>query len=329
MTSLIDNLYKRPEKESYINTPHYQVLEKNAVHQMDLMTMPSYKGYKYILHVVDLFNRTSDAKPLKNKTGPNVLRAFKAIYTGKYLREFPKVLHVDPGTEFADIKRFANDIEMKVRVGKVGRHRQQAIVEKRNGILAKMLFKKMGEEELKTGVVNRNWVDHLEGIVKKLNERVKGFEQKVLFDGEVVCEGKSCELLDVGTKVRTKLDNPESLTGDQKINDTRFRATDTRWKNETRTVKEILLTPGFPPMYLLDGKKGKAKDKEMVGYTRPQLQVITHNEKKPKQKNKRQAKAKPKPKPKKVKDDVKVDVDAGRKLRANRGVRQLDINLVD
>jgi hypothetical protein len=53
-----------------------------------------------------------------------------------------------------------------------------------------------------------------------------------------------------------------------------------RWDLRPRTIKEVIVKPGSPPLYLLDGDVGKRKI-EPVGYTKNQLQVIPKNERTP------------------------------------------------
>ena len=52
---------------------------------------------------------------------------------------------------------------------------------------------------------------------------------------------------------------------------------DDRWAMKERTIKEVLIGPGLPPQYLLDGDVGKRKV-EPVAYTKNHLQVIKPNE---------------------------------------------------
>ena len=86
------------------------------------------------------------------------------------------------------------------------------------------------------------------------------------------------KLLDVGDRVRVMLDNPQDLHGKTLFG--KFRAGDIRWKNEIRTVKEVLMKPGEPIMYLLNGDTGPLNI-EPVGYTYNQLQKVSENEKVP------------------------------------------------
>ena len=55
------------------------------------------RGYRYLLTVIDLFSRYAWAKPIKDKTGKEVKRAFQEIFaTGRK----PQRLQTDEGLEF-------------------------------------------------------------------------------------------------------------------------------------------------------------------------------------------------------------------------------------
>ena len=93
------NLYKKPKKTKRINVPKTQVLIDGFSQQADLLFLPNDKGYKYALVVVDLGSRLLDAVPLKNKSAKDTIEGFKTIYKRKIINK-PKVIEVDPGTEF-------------------------------------------------------------------------------------------------------------------------------------------------------------------------------------------------------------------------------------
>jgi hypothetical protein len=59
----------------------------------------------------------------------------------------------------------------------------------------------------------------------------------------------------------------------------RFRSGDIRWNPTVRTVKEMLMKPGEPIMYMLNGNTGPLKV-EPVAYTYNQLQKVSVREKK-------------------------------------------------
>jgi hypothetical protein len=275
---LLDNLYKTPKRDSAINTPHYQPVGPNVTHQADVLFLPEDNNFKYLLVVVDVRTRKVDAEPLKKKDNVTVLSAFKNIYARNILK-LPKNMEIDPGAEFkGSVREWLDKNKVAVRVGKVGRHRQQAIVERMNQTIAKALFRRMAGQELLTGEVSREWVDDLPKLIEIINKRTK--ERKVLvLPDDPVCEGDACQLLAIGTNVRAIAEEPRDPVTGNKLHG-KFRATDQRWNSATRVIKQILLKPGYPPLYLLDGNSGRLKV-EPIAYTKGQLQVIPDNEKQP------------------------------------------------
>ena len=67
----------------------------------------------------------------------------------------------------------------------------------------------------------------------------------------------------------------DKITG--KVLTGRFRTTDDRWDQKERVIRQVLIRPGLPPQYLLDGNATKYKF-EPVAYTKNQLQLITKDE---------------------------------------------------
>src|SRR5690625_4071016 len=165
------NLYKIPKKDSKINTPHTQVLIDGFSQQADLLHLPKDRGYEYALVVVDLGSRLLDAVPLKNKTASNVVNAFKTIYKRGIIKK-PAIIEVDPGTEFKGVfKNWAKDNDIVIIYKKVGRHRQQAVVERANQMIGEALHKRMTAQELLTDVPSTEWVNDLPKIVTAINKK--------------------------------------------------------------------------------------------------------------------------------------------------------------
>jgi hypothetical protein len=54
-----------------------------------------------------------------------------------------------------------------------------------------------------------------------------------------------------------------------------------RWDPQIRIVKDILLLPNMPPLYLLNDKKDVNKVDNQVAYTKKQLQIVPENERNP------------------------------------------------
>ena len=274
--TVIDKLLTVPKKDKGVNMPRFQVYEQDYVHQADLMYLPNDNGYKYLLVVVDVGTRLVDAVPLKSKSNNEVLKAFKTIYKRKTL-SMPIRLEVDSGSEFkGTVKHYFEQQGVFVRVAKIGRHRQQAIVEKKNQMIQLPLFKRMHSQEYLTGETSVEWVDDLPEVLKELNKNAKEHPPKKL-PTDPVCAGSACEMLTEGTKVRVQLEEPRNVTTDDKKLHRRFRATDIRWDPDIRIIKQVVIEPGKPPMYLLDGKSGKLGI-EPIGYTKNQLQVVDSDE---------------------------------------------------
>lgn len=278
INELVTNLYATPKKDKKGNAATFQDPLPNVVQQADLLYMPEDDGYKYALVVVDIGSRMTDAEPLKNHDAASTLKAFKTIYGRKILKK-PETMEVDSGSEFKGaVAKWFKDEGIYVRVSKTGRHRQQAIVERKNQQIAKALFRRMSAQQLLTGAVSKEWIEDLPKLIKILNTR-SGKRKVKKLKNLPTAVGDSANLLFPETKVRVALEMPkDEITGKRLVG--KFRTTDQRWSADVRTVKQVIIKPNSPPLYLLNGTVGKLKI-DPVGYTKNQLQVIEENEKWP------------------------------------------------
>jgi len=276
--SKLENLLKVPNKDNKANTPHIQVSTPHDMYQVDTLYMPKdANGELYALVCVDLATNAVDAEPLKNRDAKTTLTAIKKMFKRKHLKKKPRVIEVDDGTEFkGDFEKEMKKMDIFIRRKKAGRSRQQASVEGMNGILGKLLNRAMMVDEMHTNETSRSWVDHLPRAINLMNKRLT-HEPKSYKNEEVRCSGKSCEVLEEGTKVRVSLDKPKDYITDKRLHG-KFRTGDIRFDPEIREITQILLEPGQPPMYLISGIPH-------VGYTKNQLQVVKSNEKLPSQKH--------------------------------------------
>src|SRR5579863_5421685 len=92
----------KPARLRYSTRP-YKVAGIDQHWQADLVEMIPYEeandGYRYLLTVIDLFSRYAWAKPIRNKTGKEVMRAFREIFdTGRVCQR----LQTDEGREFGN-----------------------------------------------------------------------------------------------------------------------------------------------------------------------------------------------------------------------------------
>lgn len=261
-------LLKPPKKDKGVNMPHFNVVKEDAVHQADILFLPTDKGFKYLLVVVDVNSRHVEAEPLKNKDNESVLHAFQKIYNRKILK-LPIRMEVDSGSEFkGTVEKWFKGKKILYRIAKTARHRQQGLVERYNQIISVDLFVDMIAKQLQTNEINGEWIKNYKNILKELNKKAHVRKPD---DSSPKCEGDSCNLLKIGTKVRVTLEQPKETTG-QKLHG-KFRSVDIRFDPKIRSIKEVLIKPGSPVLYLLDGNVGKRKV-EPVGYTKNQLQVV-------------------------------------------------------
>jgi hypothetical protein len=280
--NVVESLYEIPKKEKGKDMPSYKRggAEPFNIYSADLLTMPEDRGYNILLVVVDTITGLTDAVPLKNKEAKTVLEGFKEIFNKRVLPKPKWSIQVDSGSEFHGVvKKYFDDNGILVRYGKPDRSRQQAMAENRNKLIAKALFQKQVGQEIVTNKTNTEWVDDVQKVLDAINayerdnykkEQIR--RHKRLKNGiELPYLNPKEPILEIGVKVRTKLDKPKGVLG-EKLHGT-FRATDIRWEPKIKTITNIILTPRQPVMYQVDDEK--------TGYTRLQLQVVDGNEKPP------------------------------------------------
>jgi len=273
--SVLTQLYKIPKKDKGDFMPTMQETEPNYCHQADILFLPDDDGYKYALVVVDCATGKTDAEPLKEKSVGATLNAFKKIYKRGIIK-MPRRLEVDPGAEFkGEVKKYFEDNNCYVRYGKVGRHRMQALAEARNKTIGTVVHKRQTGQELLTGEPSREWVDDLPDIIKAIDSDLPIPARKSR--PEYLTGDR--DLLSTGTKVRVILEEPRDVTSGKRLHG-KFRSSDTRWDQKIRTIRDVTLAPGQPPLYLLDGSHGSEKVED-IGYTRNQLQVVGADEEPP------------------------------------------------
>jgi hypothetical protein len=265
-TTELNQLMKKVPKEKGINQmPTIQIFKKNGYHQSDLLFLPSDRGYKYALVVVDASTKFTDAEPLKTKTAIAVKKALIKIYDRKILSP-PKVMMCDDGGEFkGTFKSYLDSKNISIRYALPSRHRQQALVESKNKVIGGILNNIMAQEELTTGKTSRKWVANLPEVINKMNSKLK--KPLTTEPSPLPYSDKSnVELLTIGTKVLVPLDHPIDVATGKKLFG-KFRTGDVRWQRTPKSIDNIVLKPSQPPMYMV---KGDSK----VLRTRQQLQPV-------------------------------------------------------
>ena len=282
--SLVKKLMTPPRPEKGVEMPHFSRGYKPGVlAQADLLFLPTDKGYKYLLLIFDAGSRMTDGEPLKAKDGNTVVNAFKNIFS-RGIVKMPSYIGFDDGSEFkGKVAKFFEDNDVKVRVALPHRHRQQALIERRNAMIGKKIFENILAEELATGKPNAEWIDDFRGILKNMNEKAKVSKVKKESD-EYVPTPFNREILPEGTLVRVALDAPIDPITKKPLHGN-FRKGDIRWEIAPRKIARFIIVPGQPPMYILEGKDGK--EDRRASYTRNRLQVVNSNEVKPQPKERK------------------------------------------
>ena len=167
-------VHSHPPK--HINRPHYQVMIPNEMHQFDLLYMPSDtlygNKYKYILAGIDVTLRYKVARPLRTKQAKDMAEMFADIYKVGPLT-YPRIFQCDNGSEFkAEVTKMLEKHEVKIwRITMKYKHTHTAFIGALNKILAERLFKVQDAQELNDpDKVSATWVEHLYGLVDKLND---------------------------------------------------------------------------------------------------------------------------------------------------------------
>ena len=131
-----------------IPRPKFDVHTPNKVHQADFLFLPhdtlgrgrGRKTYKYALAVVNFASRYKKAEPPTSKDATEIAGAFQRIYPRGPLK-WPEFLQVDPGREcMGAVSKLMKVNGTTIRRGRVDIHKDQAIVERFNRILAELLF---------------------------------------------------------------------------------------------------------------------------------------------------------------------------------------------
>ena len=278
--SLTDQLLAVPKPDKPKGAmPQIRSETRDGIHQADLLFLPyitNRRDYRYLLVVVDAWSKLVDFEPLKTKDSSIVRDAIKKIYKRKFLSK-PLQIQVDAGSEFkGDFRRWAIAEGVELRVAVTGRHRAQGLVEAHNARISTALNHYLVNKELITGKKQVKWWLAIDKLRELLNYDAKSKLHKIEEQEKKTialpkCAGKSCELLEAGTKVRRQLDYPITATNQSEKLHGIFRKGDIRWENVVREIDSFYLRPHQPPLYIL-------KDIDNVAYTRNQLQLVHENE---------------------------------------------------
>lgn len=134
---------------------------------IDLLDMQNYarenKGYRYILLGIDVFTREGFAIPLKDKTGPEVLKAFKEMIEdgpGK-----PQKLISDNGSEFMNTKfqKYLKEQQIFHETNEPGYHPSLGVIDRLSRTIKEKIFRSFTDHN------NAKWYDILDGVMLAYN----------------------------------------------------------------------------------------------------------------------------------------------------------------
>ena len=258
--------FEYTQVDLFLNAKWLKWKAKVKVFKQQQHTQPiTTNGYKYALVCVDIHSKKCDAEPLRDKTADSIINAYKQIYKRNILL-VPKVMHVDSGSEFkGEVAEYLTKIlGIKVRVAEVQRHRQQAVVERKNQFIGTIISQLQAEKEIVSKQVNTEWVKLLPSIIKEINENLPK-PLKTQPSNFPYSDKTNEVLLTKGDLVRVKLDHPINVHNKTTLTG-KFRDSDIRWTKEKYPIKEVFLKPSQPPMYLTSH--------DSAFHTRQQLQFV-------------------------------------------------------
>lgn len=232
----VQKLTKRVKEEtdfSRIKDTMPQVEDLNF--QADLLFLPSYKSYKYLLTVVDVGTDECDFEPITSKKPTAVSKAFDKIFARPYLN-FPKVsIKTDQGTEFKGIiiNKFL-DKGTYVKKSLPGRHRQTASVEALNSTLSNVIMAYLTDKR-------KDWIKILPELRVEIN-KLRSINHKKKVPDYTIDYSKKAKFK-VGQLVYRKLDEPRDADTNKKLKGS-FRNGDLRFTKQKYEIEKIYVYPG-------------------------------------------------------------------------------------
>ena len=90
----------------------YNVLGSYLLQECDLMEMPIYNGFKYVLVLVDAFNKKIWAKAMRSKSAKTTAKAFTALFAES--GRTPETLQFDAGKYTFILMRQSDRLRLKL-----------------------------------------------------------------------------------------------------------------------------------------------------------------------------------------------------------------------
>lgn len=167
MTGVRETIAKELHAPARRNFPT-RAVEVKGIHdlyQADLVEMIPHsklnKGFKYILTMINCFTKYAFAVPLKDKSGPEIVRAITPIVESHPMNH----LHTDQGKEFYNVGFSKLMNKHNINHYSVFSEKKGAIVERFNRSLKSLMWRKFTE------LGNYKWVDILPMLLEEYNTR--------------------------------------------------------------------------------------------------------------------------------------------------------------
>ena len=159
----INEIYSKPPKENYVKnkTDIYHI---DDIWSLDILDLKDYgpennRGYRYVLVIIDNFNKYGWTVPLKNKKAQTIKESFENIIISS--KRKPNLIESDRGKEFYNniFQDFLNknDIKLYSRNSYLG----AVFAERCNKTIRDLLKKPVFEKR------DGNWIDILPTITKQ------------------------------------------------------------------------------------------------------------------------------------------------------------------
>ena len=252
----IDETYTKSVKrpKHFTKVKHNIPLIANYNFMSDIIFLPTSKGFKYLLVMVDLATDAFDIEPQKTKSSNETLESMKTMFTRNHIKKPYASIRTDDGQEFKGVFEkylYTNSILHKIALP--GRHSQLSSVDSLCNQIDRILVGYMNKVEKETGKSYHNWTDIIDTVRTELNEmRLRSVPYDIYTYKYPIFNSKHSNKYNVGDIVYRQLDIPQNALGHQE-NTHKFRTGDYRWDMTPHRVIKILYYPGkIAYRYMLD-----------------------------------------------------------------------------
>lgn len=244
-------LFKKPPHIKHSERTTYKEVAPGTTIQADVLKLPRDGQHAAAVVMTDIYDRKTDAEPIRDMRSQTVLRGALRILG----RKIPNVrrggrIVTDGGPEFSrDFRAHFTEKNVTVVQREAGRH--LGPVDRKIKDIGDALLRLQAKDELNTGQTSRRWVDRLPRVIDVINRRNKYNPDN---RDKQPQKQPPIKLHSVGTTVRRILYVPRDLLGGKRLHG-KFRSADPRWSTSTHKITNVLMYPDAPPMYILSGVK--------------------------------------------------------------------------